>query len=163
MESHFEYGTKAAWWRIADSLERLGVPATVSTCGRAAELSPWLIEDAVKRGHEISCHGWRWEKHAHMKEDEEREAIAKTVRVLTNSLVANDVAAVHGGYSRYRKELLDGGLRVGYNWNEGKYEAALFGRNITDEEVAVGAIDFNNRTGFLNEPRIVGVQFKANF
>src|SRR5471030_1366430 len=24
MESHFEYGTKAAWWRIADTLERLG-------------------------------------------------------------------------------------------------------------------------------------------
>ncbi|MBC8026615.1 MAG: TonB-dependent receptor [Steroidobacteraceae bacterium] len=61
------------------------------------------------------------------------------------------------------KELLEGGLRVGYNWNEGKYEAALFGRNITDEEVAVGAIDFNNRTGFLNEPRIVGLQFKAKF
>ncbi|NQW52296.1 MAG: chitin deacetylase, partial [Rhodospirillales bacterium] len=54
MESHFEYGTKAAWWRIADSLERLGVPATVSTCGLAAELSPWLIQDAVARGHEIS-------------------------------------------------------------------------------------------------------------
>ena len=48
MESHFEYGTKAAWWRIADTLERLGVPATVSTCGKAAELSPWLIEDAVE-------------------------------------------------------------------------------------------------------------------
>ena len=61
------------------------------------------------------------------------------------------------------KELLEGGLRVGYNWSDGKYEAALFGRNITDEEVAVGAIDFNNLTGFLNEPRIVGVQFKARF
>ena len=45
MESHFEYGTKAAWWRIADVLERLGVPATVSTCGLAAQLSPWLIEE----------------------------------------------------------------------------------------------------------------------
>ena len=83
METHFAYGTKAAWWRIADRLEQLGVPATVSTCGRAAELSPWLIEDAVRRGLEISCHGWRWEKHAHMKEASEREAIAKTVRVLT--------------------------------------------------------------------------------
>jgi iron complex outermembrane receptor protein len=29
--------------------------------------------------------------------------------------------------------------------------------------VAVGAIDFNNLTGFLNEPRIFGVQFKARF
>ena len=61
------------------------------------------------------------------------------------------------------KALLEGGLRVGYNWSEGKYEAALFGRNITDEEVAVGGIDFNNLTGFLNEPRILGVQFKAKF
>ncbi len=60
-------------------------------------------------------------------------------------------------------EFLEVGLRLGYNWGGGKYEAALFGRNITDEEVAVGAIDFNNLTGFLNEPRIWGVQFKATF
>ena len=61
------------------------------------------------------------------------------------------------------KELFEGGLRVGYNWSDGKYEVAVFGRNITDEEVAVGAIDFNNLTGFINEPRIVGVQLKASF
>jgi iron complex outermembrane receptor protein len=61
------------------------------------------------------------------------------------------------------KALLEGGLRLGYTWNEGKYEAALFGRNITDEVVAVGAIDFDNLTGFLNEPRIVGLQFKTRF
>jgi iron complex outermembrane receptor protein len=61
------------------------------------------------------------------------------------------------------KELFEGGLRVGYLWSDGKYEAALFGRNITDEVVAVGAIDFNNRTGFLNEPQIWGAQFKARF
>ena len=30
MESHFEYGTKAAWWRVADALDRLGVHATAS-------------------------------------------------------------------------------------------------------------------------------------
>lgn len=83
MESHFEYGTKAGYWRIADALERHQVPATLSTCGLAAQLSPWLIEDAVRRGHEISCHGWRWHKHAHLAEAEERTAIADTVRVLT--------------------------------------------------------------------------------
>ena len=32
-----------------------------------------------------------------------------------------------------------GGLRVGYNWDDGKYEVALFGRNITDEEVVTSA------------------------
>jgi putative cardiolipin synthase len=34
------------------------------------------------------------------------------VRVLTNSLAANDVAAVYGGYSEWRKPLLEGGVRL---------------------------------------------------
>ena len=61
------------------------------------------------------------------------------------------------------KSLLEGGLRVGYKWQDGKYEVAAFGRNITDQVQVVGAIDFDNLTGILNEPRTLGVQFKANF
>src|SRR5690349_6921181 len=34
------------------------------------------------------------------------------VQVLTNSLTANDVASVHGGYSRHRKALLEGGVQL---------------------------------------------------
>jgi len=36
----------------------------------------------------------------------------KSVRILTNSLAANDVGAVHGGYSRHRKALLEGGVQL---------------------------------------------------
>lgn len=61
------------------------------------------------------------------------------------------------------KPLVEGGLRVGYNWDAGNYEVALFGRNITDTERAVGGIDFNNLTGFINEPRNWGLEFTAKF
>ena len=61
------------------------------------------------------------------------------------------------------KPMTEGGLRLGYIWNNGKYEVAAFGRNITDTRRITGAIDFNNLTGFINEPRTVGVQFKGNF
>jgi iron complex outermembrane receptor protein len=61
------------------------------------------------------------------------------------------------------KPLTEGGLRVGYNWQGGKYEVAVFGRNITDQQRITGAIDFNNLTGFINEPRQWGVQFKGSF
>jgi iron complex outermembrane receptor protein len=61
------------------------------------------------------------------------------------------------------KPLTEGGIRIGYLWNNGKYEVAAFGRNITDEIRVVGGIDFNNLTGFINEPRTVGVQFRAQF
>lgn len=39
-------------------------------------------------------------------------AAGLTVEVLTNSLAANDVAAVHGGYSRWREPLLEGGVSL---------------------------------------------------
>jgi len=61
------------------------------------------------------------------------------------------------------KPLTEGGVRVGYNWAGGKYEVAAFGRNITDTQRITGAIDFNNLTGFINEPRQWGVQFKGSF
>jgi iron complex outermembrane receptor protein len=40
---------------------------------------------------------------------------------------------------------------------------AAFSRNITDHRQVVAAIDFNNLTGIVNEPRSYGVQFKASF
>ena len=61
------------------------------------------------------------------------------------------------------KALTEGGLRLGYTWAAGKYDAAIFGRNITNQMRIVGGIDFNNLTGFINEPRTVGVSFRANF
>lgn len=61
------------------------------------------------------------------------------------------------------KSLVEGGLRVGYTWGYGKYDVAVYGRNITDEVQVVGAIDFNNLTGMINEPRLWGVEFKAGF
>jgi iron complex outermembrane receptor protein len=59
------------------------------------------------------------------------------------------------------KPWVEGGLRVGYAWNGGKREVALFGRNITDKKAITGGIDFNNLTGYVNEPRIWGAQFRA--
>jgi iron complex outermembrane receptor protein len=61
--------------------------------------------------------------------------------------------------------IIEGGLRVGYEWfaDGTEYEVAAYARNILDEEKLTGAIDFNNLTGYVNEPRFFGVEFKANF
>ena len=37
-----------------------------------------LSDSAVARGHEIACHGYRWETHSGMDEEEERRDIART-------------------------------------------------------------------------------------
>ncbi|MDC1346722.1 TonB-dependent receptor [Glaciecola sp.] len=57
----------------------------------------------------------------------------------------------------------EGGLRIGYENFANDYSIALFGRNITDEENLRGGIDFNNLTSIVNEPRVIGVEFKASF
>ena len=61
------------------------------------------------------------------------------------------------------KSLTEGGLRLGYVWGNGNYEVAAYSRNITNQIRVVGGIDFNNLTGFINDPRTYGLQFKAKF
>lgn len=57
----------------------------------------------------------------------------------------------------------EGGLKLGYRWDNAKYEVALFGRNITNEANIKGGIDFNNLTAYVNEPRVIGAAFRVNF
>jgi peptidoglycan/xylan/chitin deacetylase (PgdA/CDA1 family) len=79
MESHFEYGTRIGYWRIVQVFASAAAPLTLNACGRSIAGVPWLARDAVARGHEICCHGWRWEAHAGMDEAVERAAIARGV------------------------------------------------------------------------------------
>lgn len=82
MESHFGYGPRAGYRRIANLFQQFGTPATFSTCGRAAVRLPWLMKDIIARGHEVSCHGWLWQTHSAMDLEKEREVIARTYAAL---------------------------------------------------------------------------------
>lgn len=56
------------------------------------------------------------------------------------------------------------GARAGYRFGEDmQHEVALFGRNITNEVNLKGVIDFNNLTGFVNEPRVWGVALSTRW
>ena len=61
------------------------------------------------------------------------------------------------------KPMILGGLNVGYKWANGKYEVGAYVRNLTNRVQLVSAIDFDNLTGIVNDPRSYGVQFKTTF
>lgn len=84
-DTHFEYGTRVGYHRIMRVLDAHGAPSTLNACGRAIERSPWLAQDAVARGHEVACHGWRWERHAGMEEAHERATIARAVAAIRDA------------------------------------------------------------------------------
>jgi len=86
----------------------------------------------------------------------------KRVRVLTNSLTANDVAAVHGGYTHYRERLLEGGVEL---WElkpllGSDVHASLFGSKgaslhtkalaVDGRSLFVGSYNIDPRSRFLN-------------
>ena len=57
--------------------------------------------------------------------------------------------------------LLEGGIRIAYETE--KWATGFYGRNITDQDKLIAAIDFNNLEGIVNDPRIWGVDFQYNF
>lgn len=59
------------------------------------------------------------------------------------------------------RSLLEGGAKVGYR--SGGLEVAAFARNITNQIRSISAIDFNNLTGMINEPRIIGGEVRFAF
>jgi putative cardiolipin synthase len=87
------------------------------------------------------------------------------VRILTNSLAATDVAAVHAGYARRRRDLLRGGVRLyelkrsalqevpgskgGYG---GSSSASLHAKTFAVDHtlVFVGSFNFDPRSAYLN-------------
>ena len=75
MESHFEYGLRAGIWRIFHLLDKYKFKVTFSCCSDALVKSTWLIDEILKRGHEISAHGKKWVSHSSFDEQEERKII----------------------------------------------------------------------------------------
>ena len=65
--------------------------------------------------------------------------------------------------AEFNDDSFEVGLRLGYGWSQGKYEVALFSRNLLDEKIVRGGIDFDNLTGFTNDPRTIGVEFVGRF
>ena len=59
--------------------------------------------------------------------------------------------------------LLEGGIRLAYLLPNDDIEVALSGRNILNDTSPTGGIDFNNLTGYVNEPRYWSLELIRRF
>jgi len=73
-----------------------GLPMTIFGCALALERNPPAARAIAQAGHDICCHGWRWEKHFELTEDEERERITRAVASLPVTMGERPL----GSYSR---------------------------------------------------------------
>ncbi|WP_371156197.1 allantoinase PuuE [Jannaschia sp. 2305UL9-9] len=77
MESIYEYGARAGFWRLHRILH--DTPVTVYGVATALLRSPLQVEAMQGAGWEIASHGLKWVEHKDMPEDEERAAIREAL------------------------------------------------------------------------------------
>ncbi|WP_164659703.1 allantoinase PuuE [Tropicibacter sp. Alg240-R139] len=81
MESIYEYGARAGFWRLHRLMN--GLPITVYGVATALARSPDQVAAMKAAGWEIASHGLKWVEHKDMSEDEERAQITEAVRLHT--------------------------------------------------------------------------------
>ncbi|MEL6913554.1 MAG: allantoinase PuuE [Pseudomonadota bacterium] len=79
MESLYEYGARAGFWRVHRLLGHL--PVTVYGVATALARAPEQVRAMRQAGWEIASHGLKWIEHRDMGEEEERAQIAEAIRL----------------------------------------------------------------------------------
>lgn len=83
MESIYEYGARAGFWRLHRLFTGADIPVTIYGVASALARNPEQVAAMKSAGWEIASHGLKWVEHKDMPEDEERAAIAEAVRLHT--------------------------------------------------------------------------------
>jgi putative urate catabolism protein len=86
MESLYEYGSRAGFWRLWRLFAGRRIPLTVFGVAMALERNPGAVAAIMEAGWEICSHGWRWIHYQNVDEATEREHIrlaVESIRRLT--------------------------------------------------------------------------------
>ena len=83
MESLYEYGGRAGFWRLHRLFTERQVPATVFGVARAMEMNPQAVSAMQTAEWEIASHGLRWIDYQTVPEEVERAHIAEAVALHT--------------------------------------------------------------------------------
>ena len=81
MESLYEYGARAGFWRLHRLFSDRGLPVTVFAVAMAIERNPDVVAAMQDAEWEIASHGYRWIDYQFVDEAVEREHLSKAIKV----------------------------------------------------------------------------------
>jgi OHCU decarboxylase len=113
VESMYEYGARAGFWRLHRLFTGAAVPVTVYGVATALMRAPAQLYAMLDARWEIASHGLKWVQHKDMPPDDEARQIAEAVRLHTlatgsrplgwytgrSSLDTLELVARHGGFA----------------------------------------------------------------
>ncbi|WP_448570887.1 allantoinase PuuE [Trichothermofontia sp.] len=97
VESVYEYGSRAGFWRLMRLFQSRQIPITVFGAALALERNPEAAQAIVAAGYDICCHGWRWLGFHEMSEVEERHQMQLAIASLQKLTGSRPL----GWYCRY--------------------------------------------------------------
>jgi peptidoglycan/xylan/chitin deacetylase (PgdA/CDA1 family) len=190
VESMFEYGTRAGFWRLMDIFDEFDVKSTFFAAAVALERNPDAAAMLRPRGHDVMSHGYRWEDAVRLSRDEEREHMRLAVESITRTTGERPL----GWYCRYgpssnTRELVveEGGFLYdsdSYNddlpyWtmvgdtrhlvipyslasNDGKFSQRAFGSPVEFEEYLIWNVDQLRKEG-ATHPKMMSLGLHLRF
>ncbi len=81
VETQYEYGTRAGWWRLHRMFTQRKLPVTIFGIAKSLEKNPEAVAAMKEADYEIASHGLRWIHYAEMPEEQERAHIAEAIRI----------------------------------------------------------------------------------
>jgi chitin deacetylase len=81
MESVYDYGARAGFWRLHRLFTTRAIPVTIFGVATALARSPEQVAAIQGAGWELASHGLKWVEHRDMPEAEERRAIDAAIRL----------------------------------------------------------------------------------
>ena len=112
MESIYEYGSRAGFWRLFRMFKDRELPVTIFGVATAMEKNPAPIEAALKENWEIASHGYRWIEYQYFSKTEEREHFEKAIEIHKRITGTRPQGWYTGRTSPYSRKLTaeDGGF-----------------------------------------------------
>jgi putative urate catabolism protein len=112
IESMFEYGSRAGFWRLWRQFTTRKIPVTVFGVAAALARNPQIVAAMREADWDIASHGLRWIEYKDFSRDEESAYMREAIRVHTETTGARPLGWYTGRSSEHTLKIVldDGGF-----------------------------------------------------
>lgn len=106
MDSLYEYGSRAGFWRIHKEFQKRNLPLTVFGVGMALARNPFVVEAIQTAGYDVVSHGQRWIHYQHIDPVQEKHHMQQAISVLNALFPQKTIGWYTGRDSPNTRQLL---------------------------------------------------------
>lgn len=106
IESMYEYGSRAGFWRLYRLFTQRQIPVTVYGIAMALERNPEAVAAMVEADWEIASHGYRWIEYRDFTEAAEREHMQQAIEIHTRVTGRRPLGWYTGRMSEHTRKLV---------------------------------------------------------